>query len=261
MSVVSINKSNFNNQEFITFVNALNFQNWTFKVQNIIQSTGLPLASDFTIEETILPSGSMASSFGHKTLGDYIKSSEDNMGHNYSWTEWKNELKAFEYKSNFAISENDKMEILSQVKDVETLLGRLPNNGMEFHQVKDKILLGQKRETEVRHQSEIRVLEVQVESLKNTLNESKKDFDLLNIKLNESMPSAVLQSYIDQIQDKEKIIIDLKTQVSLLEGNSVVQTNLEIHKLIENYNTVLNYLNRFKERNSILNNEVSLLKT
>jgi hypothetical protein len=260
MSVVAINKLTNENHEFNAFSNALDFQNWTFKVQSIIQSTGLPLTSDFTLKETILPSGSMANRFGHKTLGDYILSNKNNMGHGYQWNDWCDEYNALNCKTKFGIYESNKNEILSQVNDIQNALGRIPNDSSEFHKVKDDILLKQKRESEVRHQTEIRGLNHTISELTLDLEISKNNFTKIEDELGKAIPESVIQSYVDQLKSKESDIIQLKEKISLLESNASLSLDLDINKLINNYHSVLGYLNKFREKNNLLKNEIKFLK-
>lgn len=260
MSVIQLNKLTSVNQEFNALSNALSFQDWTFKAQNIIQSTGLPLNTDFTNKDVLLPNGSMANRFGHKTLVDYITSNKSTMGHSYQWNDWCNEYKALEFKTKFGIYETCKFEILKQVGDIEIALGRTPIDSAEFHQVKDDILLRQKRDTEVRHQSEIRNLTSIISNLTKKLEDSKNDIKLIEEKLEGAIPESLIISYVEQLKEKEQEIIDLKEKVSILKANTDIDADFDINKLVENYHSVLEYLSKFRSKNKLLKKEIVLLK-
>lgn len=261
MSVVAIKQMSRESQEFNSFASALSFQGWTFKIQSIIQSTGLPANVDFTQADTVLPSGSMASRFGHKTLGGYISSNNVNMGHGYEWSQWCKEVEAYQHKTKFGIYDNNVEEILKQVSDIEKALGRLPVDSAEFHKAKDEILLKQKRDAEVRHQSEVRMLSGEIENLKGLLSDSQNEIADIESKLGEAIPQTVVDSYLEQLQEKESLIIALRTKINILESNANVSLDIEINQLIDNYHTVLDYLNKFKEKNSKLKGEITHLKT
>lgn len=268
MTVVALKNISNEMHEFNSFSSAISFQDWTFKIQSIIQSTGLPLTTDFTKAETRLPEGSMANRFGHKTLADYIESNAENLGHGYSWLNWCKEVSAYEFKSKYGIYENNVDEIITLVGDIEKALGRLPNDSAEFHKAKDSILIKQKRDAEVRHQGEVRELEGRIMELQASLLSYKQDIDSMEKKLGDSIPDAVVNSYINQIKEKELEIISLKSQVSLMESNANISPDLDVEALIDNYQTVLNYLTKFREKNkgltlkiNSLNKEVKFLKT
>lgn len=60
------------NDDFAGLKSSLGFLDWALQVQTLIQASGLPIGDGLMDKETQLPIGSMASNFGHKTLGNFI---------------------------------------------------------------------------------------------------------------------------------------------------------------------------------------------
>lgn len=259
MSVVAINNLNSNDQEYLAFKQSIQFQNWSYKVQSIIHATGLPVNSDFTNKDLMIPGGSPANRFGHRTIGEFIINSDVRKGVGLDWNDWVSQFTAFNLKSQFGIYEDDANEILSQVKDVEKALGRMPLSSAEYHKAKEEILLKIKREDEVRHQLESREFKAEVESLKIEIEQYKDSILSIEQNYRDYSSPGVLVSYIERLDEKEKEIISLKAKVATMESNSQYHATIDVQKLMDDFNLTMSYLGKYRQQNTKLKGKVSEL--
>lgn len=261
MLALSVNSQPKESQEFFAFKNSLQFQDWFYRVQSIIQATGLPANSDFSKQDMLLPSNSFSSRFGHKTLGEFILNSASSYGLEMGWPDWINQYTAFEFKNRFSIFENDISEVIAQVKDVELALGRMPINSAEYHKAKDDILINHRREAELRHLSESRLLNDKIFTLESTVSELNLKINSMELQQSTMINQEELSVHLGRLSEKENEILSLYEQIKKMENNVEYASSCDIEKLEKNLSQAMSFVHRFREQNSALKADNGILRS
>jgi chromosome segregation ATPase len=152
----------------------LTFVNWNLQVQTILEAAGIPHGSEMAEDPGApIPAGTKAHSFGHQTLGSFIKSGAENQGLNRDWAEWASLAKASRFKQTFNIYSDTPKEIIAQVEDVSATLGRMPYSAVEYHQQKDLILQHQRRDSDRRSKMQSDEMNEKITDLMTRVNKEK----------------------------------------------------------------------------------------
>lgn len=190
-NVVELNpKASLNSGEFNDITKTLSVVNWSLQVQTILGALGLPVSDNLEKQETALPNGSLAESFGHKTIGAFITRSKDELGLSKDWAEWTSQVKAHRLKSTYNIYSDSPKEIIAQFDDITQFLGRSPATATEYHYTKDSILSRKRQEAERSHKMQIndqreRITDLmkRLETEASQLIEERKSTENLELKL------------------------------------------------------------------------------
>jgi hypothetical protein len=159
---------------FSDLTKILSLVNWNIQVQSILEAAGLPAGSELAEDpNTPIPMGSNAHSFGHQTLGAFIKGSKEARGLDRDWNEWASHAKAFRFKQTFNIYADVPKEIIAQVDDVTKSLGRMPFSAADYHQQKDGILQSQRKDSERRSRMQSEEMNERIKDLMNLVDKEK----------------------------------------------------------------------------------------
>jgi len=176
-------------------------------VQNLGWQSYVPFISDvlgygFRPTEKLLDystkinKNAVAECSGHESIGDFISSAVDDFGLGMSWDDWTSSVKACIYRKMFSIHHSRKDDILAELSDIESYLGRHPKDAFEFQQVKTELLKKSSTDKLDEHRAEAASLRLQITDLEvehnklgvkiESLQQQKEELEQKNAQLEES---------------------------------------------------------------------------
>jgi hypothetical protein len=240
---------------------------WDNKVLAVANLLSLPVSSCLLDKNLMLIEDTEGKKLGHNDIYSFVTKSKDDFGLGRDWEGWESDVLALIQKLEFGINSNSSEDVLLQVQDVTSKLGRKPVSKFEFNLAKDQIVREQLNTIQSEHKSVVSEMSSRVAKLIDQLEAERKE----KFKAIEGLESALaeinvlknnnqtvnLKNYVESSL-YNKIVDEIEALKS--EHGEVLQSYLgKISKLSIINNKQLSQIERLNELISLRNNEISLL--
>lgn len=237
---------------------------WETRVGLVQKNTGLPLGQILKDPNMTMALGSVGTSFGHKTLAEFITSPKEQLGLGMEWSDWADLVEAKCLKMQFNVSSDDHKEIINQVREVEERLGRKPVSPEEFYSVRQDILntsfekeLDVSRQEIDRLENKIKVLNSRIEEMRTRHQELDERNRAISSDLEEAYTSK--REMLSKLQ--EELVAEREEALAKLSAELNTKHSNEIASLKQKYaSSIATQRARAQEQLAIANNRAEQAK-
>lgn len=113
---------------------------WEKQVERLLEAAGLSVAEAYFSQSPKPANGTILQVAGIDTMQSFIETLQYEPSTHELKRAWKDCIHAYYYKSVFGIRSNEIKEIISQVRDISSSLGRLPCTQREFQETKEMLM-------------------------------------------------------------------------------------------------------------------------
>lgn len=249
----------------------VNYSNasWDNKVLLVSNFLALPVSSCLLDHNLLLIKGTVGHDLGHVSLGDFITSSFGEKGAGTRWQSWEYNVNALIQKLEFGINAKTAEDVLLQIEDVTSLLGRKPVSKFEFNIAKDQIFKTQIANLKDDHNNVVSKMSDNVALLLTQLEDERK----AKLEAIESLESALaeinllklsshgkdLSHYVEKALFEK--IVDELDQVRALHDGLTQKYLSKISKLSMSQENQRAQIKKLNDLIEIRNSEIALLST
>lgn len=236
-NVVGLQRPLANSGEYQELTKVLAIVSWSIQVATIIDAMGLPLSDALEKQDTPIPLGTKASSFGHTTIGSFITSGPDKQGLSKAWDEWSRQVKALRLKKTYEIHAESFVEIIDQFNDVTKDLGRTPASASEYHFAKDSILKKQRSDSDRRYQMQANEMQERISDLMRNLEVEQRQSQEQRLKrqeLESRLESSIQEMNLQLSEAQRNHDIDLERKLVSQRKELIESTNHQLEEMRAN---------------------------
>lgn len=242
-------------EKFTKFYANFLSSSWDNQVISVTNFLSLPLSECILNKDLMLLENTSGALLGHKNIHSFVTSNRASFGLEMSWDKWSHIVSAMIKKIEFGINSSSPDDVLLQIDDVSSVLGRLPVSKFEFNLAKDQIIREQVASMKEKHKSDISEMQSRVSSLMLQLDDERKE------KLNAiERLNAALQEIESIEESSEKQDLQAYVERSLYDAivDELAQLKEEHEYLFQDY---LGKISKLTSDNSELSQKIDLLES
>lgn len=242
-------------EKFNKFYASFLSSSWDNKIVSASNFISLPVAECMKNGDLKLLSGTNGLLLGHDTLKSFVTSSDKDYGLGMEWGVWLHNIDAMLKKIQFGINSTSPDDVLLQIEDVTSILGRSPVSKFEFNLAKDQIVREQVEKIQIDHHQVVTEMKGKIASLMHQLDDERSE----KLHTIERLESALNE--LSSIKDA-KVTVDLKDYVERSLYESIVSEMDEIKDYHESlFQDYLDKVAKLSSSNKDLLNKISILQS